>query len=109
MKVNEFIQGRYIQAQVIYKYMQRHRHLFKGHTHKTGREIILDDTAIEILEKLYPKPVYTPEDYQSLEYKIALLEKDIAEKDLRIIYLEAELSKPWWKRLFKDKEKEITT
>ena len=47
MKVNEFIQGRYIQAQVVYKYMQRHRHLFKGHTHKAGREIILDDMHID--------------------------------------------------------------
>lgn len=101
MKVLEFIQGRYVQHQAVLKYISRHNNLFKGHIKRVGKELILDDTAVSILDSKYPKPLYTIEDYRNLEYRNIQLEKDLLEKDLIIAKLEKDLSMPWWKRLFK--------
>lgn len=101
MKVLEFIQGRYVQHQAVLRYINRHNNLFKGHIKRVGKELILDDIAVKILENKYPKPLYTIEDYQKLEYKIIQLEKYLLEKDLIIAKLEKDLSMPLWKKLFK--------
>lgn len=54
MRVTEFLVGRDVERQAVTKYISRHEELFEGHTKKVGKEIDLDEVAVEELEKVYP-------------------------------------------------------
>ncbi len=56
MTITEFCKGRNVDAQAVRKYIERHPEYFSGHTNKKGREITLDDYALDILEDKYPLP-----------------------------------------------------
>ena len=55
MKISDFIDGRGVTYDTVRKYIVNHPELFKGHIGRTNN-IVLDDVAIEILEKKYPFP-----------------------------------------------------
>lgn len=59
MKVTDFLHGREVERQAVTRYINRHEDLFEGHTRKVGKEIELDEFAVEELAKVYPlmKPV----------------------------------------------------
>ena len=56
MRVTDFLSGRNVERQAVTRYMNRHEEIFNGHTKKVGKEIELDDVAVEELEKVYPSP-----------------------------------------------------
>lgn len=56
MKVADFTRGRNVENQAITRYINRHPELFDGHVMKDGREIVLDDVALDILNEKYPLP-----------------------------------------------------
>ena len=56
MKVADFARGRNVENQAITRYINRHPELFDGHISKDGREIVLDDVALNILNEKYPLP-----------------------------------------------------
>lgn len=56
MKIGDFLQGRLVERQAVTRYIERHSEEFEGHISKIGREIVLDDVAIQILDKQYPPP-----------------------------------------------------
>lgn len=53
------MRGRNVERQALTRYINRHSDLFAGHIVKNGKEIELDEKAIEILNDVYPliKPV----------------------------------------------------
>ena len=58
MKISDFIDGRGVTYDTVRKYIVNHPELFKGHIGRTNN-IVLDDVAIEILEKKYGVVVKT--------------------------------------------------
>ena len=109
MTIAEFCEGRNVDAQAIRKYIERHPEDFNGHTGKKGREITLDEIALEILEKKYPLPqlVQIIEDTESLKKLNKLQEEYIKlqnkwnEQSLLIAQAEAQ------KVLLEDKELQL--
>lgn len=77
MTIAEFIKGRNIDAQVIRKCLERYSEDFQGHISKKSKEIILDEVAVEMLEKRYPMPqlIQVVEDKESREKLIKLHEE----------------------------------
>lgn len=76
MTVTEFLAGRTVERQAVTRYIERHPEEFANHTSKNGKEIVLDDVAVEILDKKYPlaKPVQViegvaPEEHEKLYKK----------------------------------------
>lgn len=59
MTVTAFLQGREVERQAVTRYINRHPEIFEGHTQKEGKEIELDEYAVEYLSEQYPliKPV----------------------------------------------------
>ena len=78
MKISDFIDGRGVTYDTVRKYIVNHPELFKGHIGRTNN-IVLDDVAIEILEKKYPfpDPVQVIQDTEAREKLQALTEKYI--------------------------------
>lgn len=78
MKISDFIDGRGVTYDTVRKYIVNHPELFKGHIGRTNN-IVLDDAAIEILEKKYPfpDPVQVIQDTEAREKLQALTEKYI--------------------------------
>lgn len=78
MKINDFINGRSVTYDTVRKYIVNHPDLFKGHIGRTNN-IVLDDVAIEILEKKYPfpEPVQVIQDAEAREKLQAITEKYI--------------------------------
>ena len=78
MKISDFIDGRGVTYDTVRKYIVNHPELFKGHIGRTNT-IVLDDVAIEILEKKYPfpDPVQVIQDTEAREKLQALTEKYI--------------------------------
>lgn len=78
MKIKDFIDGRNVSYQTVRKYIVNHPDLFKGHIGRTNN-IVLDDVAIEILEKKYPfpEPVQVIQDTEAREKLRAITEKYI--------------------------------
>lgn len=58
MNITDFANSRGKQPQTISKYIQRHPKEFEKHIKKTGKgkEIELDDVAIQLLNEQYPDP-----------------------------------------------------
>lgn len=78
MKIKDFIDGRNVSYQTVRKYIVNHPDLFKGHIGRSNN-IVLDDVAIEILEKKYPfpEPVQVIQDSEAREKLQAITEKYI--------------------------------
>lgn len=59
MTITAFLQGREVERQAVTRYINRHPEIFEGHTRKEGKEIDLDEYAVDYLAELYPliKPV----------------------------------------------------
>ena len=77
MKTSEFIKGRRVERQALTRYSKRHSELFAGHIVKNGKEIELDDVAVEILNNKYPlqQLVQIVEDTESIKKLAAANEK----------------------------------
>lgn len=56
MNITEFAKSRNVEAQAVSIYIRRHPKEFEGLTAKDGKDVILSDSAIEILDKVYPLP-----------------------------------------------------
>lgn len=57
MKISDFLEGRRVERQAVLRYINRHSDAFEGHITKAGRELDLDQTALAILDEMYPMPV----------------------------------------------------
>lgn len=68
MTINEFIKDRNVDPQAVRRYIERHPEEFENHLGKKGREIDLDEVAVEILDKKYPMQqiIQVVEDSESL-------------------------------------------
>lgn len=56
MNISEFAKSRGLQTNTVSKYIREHASEFDGHTQVNGKAVELDDRALELLEKKYPKP-----------------------------------------------------
>lgn len=91
MKITEFIQGRNVTYQTVRKYIKRNEKLFIGHIGKRNN-IVLDDTAISILEQKYPmtKPIEVIQDNENrdklllAQELIIKLQQELAESKAKI-------------------------
>lgn len=94
MKIKDFIDGRNVSYQTVRKYIVNHPDLFKGHIGRTNN-IVLDDVAIEILEKKYPlpEPVQVIQDTEAREKLQAITEKyiNVLEENKLLIEQNAQL------------------
>ena len=73
MKIKEFINGRNVTYQTVRKYIKSHPELFNGHIGRKNN-IVLDETAIEILEDKYPIATQIVENTEEItELRIQLL------------------------------------
>ena len=56
MTITEFCQSRNIDRNTVSMYMSRHKKQFQGHKKTVGKNVLLDEVAIEILSEKYPLP-----------------------------------------------------
>lgn len=56
MNISEFAKSRHVEAQTVAIYIRRHQKEFEGLTAKDGKDVVLSDAAIEILDTVYPLP-----------------------------------------------------
>lgn len=69
MNINQFAESRGESRQAVSMYIQRHPEMFEGHISYVGKSAILDEIAMEHLEKKYPlkaEIVNPDEDYKAL-------------------------------------------
>lgn len=94
--MKDFADGRGVNPDTIATYIRRHPELFDGHTQKSSNKLLLDDEAVELLNKVYPAPapeeIWTPaakRKYDNLleKYTEVLEDRD----DYKTKYFETEL------------------
>lgn len=56
MILSEFLRGRDVKINAVSNYISRNPEKFEGHIKREGKNTILDDEAIRILEEKYPLP-----------------------------------------------------
>lgn len=73
MTITEFATSRGVSAQTVSIYMQRHKAAFDKHKQRDGKSVILDDVALQMLDKIYPvpAPVEVVEDVETMRQLIA--------------------------------------
>lgn len=54
MKVTDFLRGRDVERQAVTRYINRHPEIFAGHITKDGKELELDEVAVDALGEVYP-------------------------------------------------------
>ena len=89
MYLKDFAEGRNESSHTIATYIRRHPEEFEGHTSMSGNKLVLDDEAIEILDKVYPlpKPVEIIVDHESRDKFIKALEEiRVLEKEIKESY-----------------------
>lgn len=92
MNISEFARDRGLKPTTVSLYIRRHANEFDGHTRPsgTGNSLELDDIALEILDKKYPRkeqPVQILEHDPELERKIAAQNELIIQLQAQIISL----------------------
>ena len=77
--IKAFAEPRGADVKTIHKYLNRHKEEFEGHTRRLGKTTLLDETAIELLDKVYkhPKPVQVVQDDEAREENAKLRERVI--------------------------------
>lgn len=55
MTITEFARSRNEQVNTVSKYIRQHPE-FEGHTKRKGKTVMLDDVALDLLDKKYPLP-----------------------------------------------------
>lgn len=90
MKISEFINGRSIKYQTVRKYIKSHPELFKGHIGRPNN-IILDKTAVKILEEKYPLPKPIVIEDQKAKEEIAKLQEELLHAQRMIINLQQQV------------------
>lgn len=92
MIITEFLQGRNVERQAITRYISRHPELFKNHTKKVGKDIELDDVAMQYLEEKYPllQPVQVVNGVDLEEYQRVL--NELNAKNNIIIQMQQEMN-----------------
>lgn len=111
MILKDFAEQRNESPHTIATYIRRHPEEFEGHTTMKGNKLVLDEKAIELLEKVYPlpKPVEVIVDHESREKlikaleEIRVLEKEIKKNYQIVAQAEATLV------LLEDKKQELET
>lgn len=56
MILSDFLKGRDVRINAVSNYISRNPELFNGHVTRQGKNTILDDEAIRILDEKYPFP-----------------------------------------------------
>ena len=82
--LTKFAESRGERGDTVRKYISRHKEMFEGHIDSTGKHMLLDDVAVELLEEVYPlpKPIEVVEDTESRAKLIEALERLEKAKDL---------------------------
>ena len=82
--LKEFAEGRNVNPHTVATYVRRHPDLFDGHTELDGKKLLLDDTAVEVLSKVYPalppEDIWTPgakRKYDELQEELREADKEI--------------------------------
>lgn len=77
MTITEFARSRNEQVNTVSKYIREHQE-FKGHTSRKGKNVVLDDVALDLLDKKYPlpKPVTVINGIPEEEHYKMIQEKD---------------------------------
>lgn len=89
MYLKDFAESRNESSHTIATYIRRHPEEFDGHTSMSGNRLVLDDEAIEMLDKVYPlpKPVEIIVDHESRDKLIKALEEiRVLEKEIKESY-----------------------
>lgn len=89
MTITEFARSRNEQVNTVSKYIREHSE-FEGHVTSKGKQRILDDVAIELLDVKYPlpKPVILQQGVPQEEHLKALQEKDEQIQQLQKVIIE---------------------
>ena len=89
MTITEFARGRDLHVNTVSKYIREHEE-FKGHVTPKGKERILDDKAIELLDKKYPlpKPIQLINGVPEEEHFRVMQEKDEQIQKLQSVIIE---------------------
>lgn len=115
MKLTEFAKARNIDNQRVSRYINRHKDIFKCTVHKEGKEIILDDEAVEILNEKYPLPTQIIVEDNELAKKNLQLTEELKEAYKYISQMEHQLGEnvalieaaKYKTLLLEDKEKQV--
>ena len=67
--LSKFAESRGVKQGTVSKYINRHSEMFEGHTEIKGNAMLLDDTAIDILDEVYPlpKPIEVIQDIETIK------------------------------------------
>lgn len=81
--LTKFAESRGERGDTVRKYISRHKEAFEGHIDTDGKQMLLDDEAVKLLEEIYPlpKPVEVVEDTESRKKLIDALERLEKAKD----------------------------
>lgn len=109
MNISEYASRHGLRPQYVSSYIKRHSDMFEGHTRKEANSLILDDVAVELLDKKYPYPLeqvgVAKEEHEKVLQELALTkamltqsQKDLSEQ----IKVNVE-----YQKLLEAKEKEL--
>lgn len=54
--ITRFARSRGVEPQTVSRYIARHAGEFEGLTRKVGKEVLLSETAMDLLDEVYPQP-----------------------------------------------------
>ena len=79
LKVSDFAEERHVDRNAVTQYIRRHPEIFDGHTRRDGNQLLVDEEAVEALNRQYPLPqlVEVVEDKESRQKLILAQEKII--------------------------------
>lgn len=88
MNLADFASQHNVQRDAVAQYIRRHPEEFRGHTSNQGKKLILDEVAIELLEKKYPlRPIEVVEDVATLR-ELAEAHKALAAANAKLAELQ---------------------
>ena len=98
MNITEFAKSRNLKPQTVYRYISRHPE-YEKHTSKNGKEVVLDSTALNMLEKKYPvpKPIeliqgVPQEEYINVLTKLKEAQKVVGELQNRLLEAQEQIA-----------------
>lgn len=90
MTISEFASSRGISPQTVTMYITRHADLFDGHISKDGKNTVIDNEALTLLNKKYPDPVSLVEIRDTEETLQKLAEAEAKAEQFRLAFEKAQ-------------------